>query len=151
MTSIKETAEYRAYVNAKRRCENPKDKRWGSYGGRGIKFLFTNFDQFYAELGPRPKGRSLDRIENDGNYELGNVQWATHSAQQKNKGVFTHYKRHGKGCYYHKASGKWIASIAYMGKENYLGQFSSEVAGHRAYKKALKALNEKAPRPINLQ
>jgi hypothetical protein len=55
------------------------------YGGRGIKFLFTSFEQFLAELGPRPSGMSLDRIENDGNYEPGNVRWATRSEQVQNR------------------------------------------------------------------
>jgi hypothetical protein len=55
--------------------------RFADYGGRGIKFLFDSFEQFFAELGPRPKGKTLDRIENDGNYEPGNVQWATPTEQ----------------------------------------------------------------------
>lgn len=57
--------EYKAYNNAKQRCTNPNYKGWHNYGGRGIKFLFTNFEQFFAELGRRPKGKSLDRKDND--------------------------------------------------------------------------------------
>jgi hypothetical protein len=79
------TPEYRAYRHAKERCTNSKNKSWPNYGGRGIKFLFTNFEQFIAELGPRPTGKSLDRIENDGNYEPGNVRWATPTEQSINQ------------------------------------------------------------------
>jgi hypothetical protein len=80
------TPEHRAYKAARQRCTNPKLKCWENYGGRGIKFLFTSFEQFYAELGPRPKGKSLDRFpNNDGNYEPGNVRWATAEQQRENR------------------------------------------------------------------
>lgn len=64
---------------------NSNASNWGKYGARGIKFLFTSFEQFFAELGPRPEGMSLDRIENDGNYEVGNVRWATLEEQNSNR------------------------------------------------------------------
>lgn len=94
--------EYRIYLSAQARCSNPKDKAWEDYGARGIKFLFTSFAQFFAELGPRPAGDdargkalySLDRIENDGNYEPGNVRWATRSEQLKNRRPFSEEHRH---------------------------------------------------------
>jgi hypothetical protein len=79
------TPEHRAFINAKYRCTNPNVQRWEDYGGRGIKFLFTSFAQFYAELGPRPEGKTLDRINNDGNYEPGNVRWATKAEQSANQ------------------------------------------------------------------
>jgi hypothetical protein len=79
------TPEYDAYHHAKCRCNNPRHRNYKDYGGRGILFLFTSFEEFYAELGPRPNGRTLDRIENDGNYEPGNVRWATRSQQQYNR------------------------------------------------------------------
>jgi hypothetical protein len=77
--------EHAVYSTARQRCTNPKDKDFYLYGGRGIKFLFTSFEQFFAELGKRPKGRSLDREDNDGNYEPGNVRWATKRQQDANK------------------------------------------------------------------
>jgi hypothetical protein len=79
------TPQYGSWTGAKQRCTNPKNKKWKEYGGRGIKFLFTSFEQFFAELGPRPDGMTLDRINNDGNYELGNVRWATLTEQNKNR------------------------------------------------------------------
>jgi hypothetical protein len=85
MQEGKSTPEYTAYRNAQARCNNPKCDKYSYYGGRGIKFLFTNFSQFLAELGQRPKGKTLDRIDNNGNYESGNVQWATKDQQNSNK------------------------------------------------------------------
>lgn len=82
----KNTPEYAAYHTARSKCTNPKDSHWRYYGGRGIKFLFESFEQFYAELGPRPsKKYSVDRKENSGNYAPGNVRWATSSMQAKNR------------------------------------------------------------------
>lgn len=79
------TPEWNAWRNAEFRCTNPNYTFWADYGGRGIKFLFTSFEQFFAELGPRPAGKSLDRIENDGHYEPGNVRWATPKEQIANR------------------------------------------------------------------
>jgi hypothetical protein len=79
------TPEWQSYTNARQRCTNPKNTYYEDYGGRGIKFLFTNIQQFFAELGPRPEGKTLDRIDNNGNYEVGNVRWSTPTQQANNR------------------------------------------------------------------
>ena len=72
------TPENSAFRSAKCRCENPRHRQFKDYGGRGIKFLFSSFDEFLAELGLRPSPQhELDRINNEGNYEKGNVRWVT--------------------------------------------------------------------------
>jgi hypothetical protein len=81
------TPEYRAYYLAKNRCQNPKCDKWKYYGGRGIKFLFVSFEQWFKEIGPRPtSGHSVDRENPNGNYEPGNIRWATSSEQRNNRG-----------------------------------------------------------------
>lgn len=78
--------EYKIWRQAKDRCTNPNTKRFHDYGGRGIKFLFDDFEEFLAHIGPKPgKEYSLDRINNCGNYEPGNVRWATIKIQNRNK------------------------------------------------------------------
>lgn len=82
------TPECKAYYQAHQRCTNPNCKAWKDYGGRGIKFMFESFEQFYSELGDKPEPKrlySVDRIDNDGNYESGNVRWATRSQQNSNQ------------------------------------------------------------------
>ena len=80
------TPEYAAYCHAKARCENPNNKRWADYGGRGIQFRFAAFEDFLAALGPRPSERhSVDRKDANGHYEPSNVRWATAAQQSVNK------------------------------------------------------------------
>lgn len=79
--------ETRAIINARYRCDNPKAHAYKNYGGRGIKCLIT-VEQLLQDIGPRPhKTLSLDRINNNGHYEVGNVRWATHKQQQNNRRV----------------------------------------------------------------
>ena len=77
-----QTKVYSAYRSAKRRCNGERWSKWY----RGIKFRFESFEQFYAEVGdpPTPK-HTIDRINNLGHYEPGNVQWADWSQQAANK------------------------------------------------------------------
>lgn len=70
------------------RCCNPKDKHYRDYGGRGIKVCvrWREFANFYADVGARPSpAHQLDRIDNDGNYEPGNVRWGTPKEQSRNR------------------------------------------------------------------
>jgi len=81
-------AEYHTWKGMKQRCSNPKDKRYGSYGARGIivcERWAKSFDMFYKDMGPRPEGMSLDRINVHGHYVPGNVRWASATEQARNK------------------------------------------------------------------
>lgn len=75
-----ESPEYRAWSAMKQRCYNHKDKRYKDYGGREIKVCNrwkNSFIAFYKDMGKRPDGLTLDRINNDNNYEPYNCRWAT--------------------------------------------------------------------------
>jgi hypothetical protein len=78
---------YISYNNAQQRCSNPNNTHYADYGGRGIEFKFKSFEEFFAELGSRPKGMTLERNNNNGHYEKGNVRWATRREQSKNRRV----------------------------------------------------------------
>lgn len=91
----KETAEYRTWASMLSRCNNPNHRNYPHYGARGIKVCerWHSYENFLADMGRRPAnfapGRggaySIDRINNDGNYEPGNCRWATSAEQNNNK------------------------------------------------------------------
>jgi hypothetical protein len=86
-----DTPEYVSWAGMNSRCTNPKVGSWPDYGGRGIKVCprwrnkKDGFQNFLADMGPRPAGTSIDRYpNNDGNYEPGNCRWATPAQQANN-------------------------------------------------------------------
>lgn len=78
---------YQSWRAMKKRCLNLNHTSWPDYGGRGITICdrWLDFEGFLADMGERPAGTSIDRIDNDGNYEPSNCRWATGSEQRLNQ------------------------------------------------------------------
>jgi hypothetical protein len=74
------------WKSMRQRCTNPGTKYFNRYGGRGIKVCkrWDNYASFLSDMGTAPSGLSLDRKDNNGNYEPGNCRWATYAEQSRN-------------------------------------------------------------------
>lgn len=82
------TKTFKSWDSMKQRCANPVSPDYYKYGERGITVCdrwIHSFDNFLEDMGERPKGRTLDRIDNDGNYEKSNCRWATTVEQLSNR------------------------------------------------------------------
>lgn len=81
------TPTYMTWARMKDRCDNPTSPAYENYGGRGIRYApeWFYFANFYDDMGEKPEGLSLDRIDNNGNYCVENCRWATRTEQNTNQ------------------------------------------------------------------
>ena len=97
-TNNKATPTYASWSNMRCRCLTETDEHYPEYGGRGIKICerWDLFANFIADMGTRPKGKTLDRLDVNGNYEPENCRWATPREQQRNRRCNVHVIHEGR-------------------------------------------------------
>lgn len=119
---------YSSWISMKQRCLNPNSTKYPKYGARGITICnrwLNSFENFLEDMGERLDNTTIDRIDNNGNYEPLNCRWASPSTQGFNRNTQSNspYKIHGVG--FHKKTNKWRAYIKINNKNKHLGLFTS--------------------------
>jgi len=116
---MSKTKIYNIWILMHRRCNNPKIKDYPNYGGRGIRVCdhWNRFENFYADMGEGPDKLTLERIDNNGNYNSENCKWATRKEQRRNS--------------------RNTRKIEYQGKTKYLIEWAKElkISYHALYKR----------------
>lgn len=133
--------EHRSWRNMIDRCTNPRCKYWPDYGGRGISVCdrWMTFENFYADLGPKPTDRprySIERIDNSKGYEPGNCKWATPKEQNKNR----------RGCWTPEEDEKLRQAIDTGVSLKEVSKMLGKPAQYRAYRIGLKSKYDRQKR-----
>lgn len=125
-----DTPTYYSWKSMKARCLSPTATGYARYGGIGIKMHrpWLNFENFFKDMGERPEGKTLDRIDPDGDYEPFNCQWSTPSEQQRNRRTIKPTQSGHQGVYLDRSSPNipWRAGIFIDGKLHHLGKFNNK-------------------------
>lgn len=122
---------YGTYKQMLQRCYNPKHKYYSYYGGRGIKVCDrwrgpSGFASFLEDMGEKRQGLTLDRTNNDGDYEPSNCRWATRSNQQINRRMSSNNTSDITGVHWFKNANSWSVYIDSNGKRKHIGYFKDK-------------------------
>jgi len=136
---LTESRTYRSWEAMITRCQSKTAKEYPIYGGRGIEVCARWHDSFLAfleDMGERPEGLTLDRIDNNGNYEPSNCRWADKCIQQQNQRPSKRNKTGQRGVSWATRLKKYTASIQARGQIVFLGNFTSLDDAIKARKEA---------------
>ena len=119
------TPVYVVWGHMLQRCTNPKDKEYKNYGGRGITICRSWFDfvKFYADMGEKPKGLSIERRNNELGYNKKNCYWATPTMQSRNRRKNIQNKTGIKGVCWCKQTNKYLVQIGVNKRNIFIGRF----------------------------
>lgn len=139
---LSNTPEFYVWQSMQARCYRRSDRGYKNYGGRGIRVCdrwlgIDGFRNFLEDVGNRPSPEySIDRINNDRDYEPDNCRWTTRWVQAVNRRGRQNGRSKYKGVTLHKPTGKWRARVGYKNNSRSLGLYYTQEDAARAYNQA---------------
>lgn len=136
---------YSSWLSMRKRCNNPRGRDRINYGDRGVKVCpqWDSFQTFLKDMGERPEGTTIDRINNEGDYEPNNCRWASHSQQMVNRrplGESGYY-----GVQFTTRKSPWRVRVYTGGKQILVGHFKDKKEAASAYDDAVIKLGLNKP------
>lgn len=128
---------YKTFITMHARCKKPTNPKYYRYGGRGITVCdrWEDINKFIEDMGEKPtKLHTLNRINNDGNYEPSNCKWSTPVEQMNNRGILGSNTSGYNGVSYNKRRQKWMARRVYNKKSYNLGAYATPEEAAKAVK-----------------
>lgn len=138
---LSKTKTYAIWKGMIRRCENPNEQNYQYYGARGIKVCDrwrNDYKNFLADMGEKPQGLSIDRINNSGDYEPSNCRWSDVFRQASNKSKPKNNTSGIKNVHWLKAIKRWRVSITINNKIRYFGHYVDKADAEKAASAARK-------------
>ena len=149
-----DTPTYMSWISARARCRYKKSISYPYYGGKGIDICdrwYDSFENFLKDMGERPEGTTLDRIEGSKDYYPENCRWATLVEQSSNRRHTSPCTSKYRGVSYKKTNGKWLSTLSGYNnsKSFYVGTFDTDIEAALAYDEKIREVGMQAHRHFN--